>query len=61
MSANMVLPGTMDTPANRAGDPKADYSKWVQPSQVAKLLVHLASERRAQVTGAVIPDLRGEA
>ena len=35
ISANTVLPGTMDTPGNRAGDPKADGSQWVQPSQVA--------------------------
>jgi hypothetical protein len=53
--ANTVLPGTMDTPANRAGDPKADGSQWVQPSQVAALLVHLASDAGAQVTGAAIP------
>src|SRR5262249_22028028 len=31
ISANSVLPGTMDTPGNRAGDPRADGSKWVQP------------------------------
>jgi NAD(P)-dependent dehydrogenase (short-subunit alcohol dehydrogenase family) len=55
ISANAVLPGTMDTPGNRAGDPKADGSQWVQPSQVAALLVHLASDAGAQVTGAAIP------
>jgi NAD(P)-dependent dehydrogenase (short-subunit alcohol dehydrogenase family) len=55
VSANTVLPGTMDTPANRATDPKADPSQWVQPAQVAALLVHLASDAGAQVTGAAIP------
>jgi NAD(P)-dependent dehydrogenase (short-subunit alcohol dehydrogenase family) len=55
ISANTVLPGTMDTPANRAGDPKADPSQWVQPAQVAALLVYLASDAGAQVTGAAIP------
>jgi NAD(P)-dependent dehydrogenase (short-subunit alcohol dehydrogenase family) len=55
ISANTVLPGTMDTPGNRAGDPKADGSQWVQPSQVAALLIHLASDAGAQVTGAAIP------
>ena len=55
ISANTVLPGTMDTPGNRAGDPKADRSQWVQPSQVAALLVHLASDAGAQITGAAIP------
>jgi NAD(P)-dependent dehydrogenase (short-subunit alcohol dehydrogenase family) len=55
ISANSVLPATMDTPANRAGDPKADRTQWVQPAQVAALLVHLASDAGAQITGAAIP------
>jgi NAD(P)-dependent dehydrogenase (short-subunit alcohol dehydrogenase family) len=55
ISANAVLPDTMDTPANRAADPKADPLQWVQPAQVAALLVHLASDAGAQVTGAAIP------
>ena len=55
ISANTVLPGTMDTPANRAADPKADPLQWVQPAQVAALLVHLASDAGSQVTGAAIP------
>ena len=55
ISANSVLPGTMDTPANRGFDPKADTSQWVQPSQVAALLVHLASDAGANITGAAIP------
>jgi NAD(P)-dependent dehydrogenase (short-subunit alcohol dehydrogenase family) len=54
ISANTVLPGTMDTPGNRAGG-NADTSQWVQPSQVAAMLVHLASDAGAQITGAAIP------
>jgi NAD(P)-dependent dehydrogenase (short-subunit alcohol dehydrogenase family) len=55
IAANVVLPGTMDTPANRAGMPTADFSKWVQPSQLARLLVHLVMGDASQVSGAVIP------
>lgn len=55
ISANTVLPGTMDTPGNRSSDPNANRSHWVQPSQVAALLVHLASDAGADVTGAAIP------
>ena len=55
ITANIVLPGTMDTSANRAADAFADFTKWVQPAQVAALLVHLASETAAQVNGAAIP------
>jgi NAD(P)-dependent dehydrogenase (short-subunit alcohol dehydrogenase family) len=61
VSANVVLPGTMDTPANRAADPNADYSKWVNPCQVAKLVVHLVSDQASQVSGAVIPIYGSEA
>jgi NAD(P)-dependent dehydrogenase (short-subunit alcohol dehydrogenase family) len=55
ITANIILPGTMDTPANRAGDPKADFSKWIQPAQVAGILLHLSSDGASQVNGAVIP------
>jgi len=55
LSANVILPGTMDTPANRAAMPGADPAKWVEPAQVAALLVHLASSAASNVTGAVIP------
>jgi NAD(P)-dependent dehydrogenase (short-subunit alcohol dehydrogenase family) len=61
ISANVVLPGTMDTSANRASSPLADYTKWVDPKQVAKLVVHLASDEASQINGAVIPVYGGEA
>ena len=53
--ANTVLPGVMDTPGNRAADPAADRSSWVQPAHVAALLVHLASDDGAAINGAAIP------
>ncbi len=55
ITANAVLPETMDTPVNRKMMPNEDFSKWVKPEQVAAMLVHLASEAASQVTGAVIP------
>src|SRR6185369_6667028 len=39
LTANVILPGTIDTPANRAAMPKADYTQWVQPSNIASLMV----------------------
>jgi NAD(P)-dependent dehydrogenase (short-subunit alcohol dehydrogenase family) len=60
ITANLVLPGTMDTPANRAAMPDADPAKWVQPEQVAAMLVHLASDAASDVNGAVIPIYGGE-
>jgi len=53
--ANVVLPGTMDTPGNRRAMPTADFSKWVQPGAVASLVVWLAGEAGRDVNGAVIP------
>jgi NAD(P)-dependent dehydrogenase (short-subunit alcohol dehydrogenase family) len=55
ITANVILPGTMDTPANRQVMPKADTSQWIQPSSVASLIVWLAGETAKDVTGAVIP------
>jgi NAD(P)-dependent dehydrogenase (short-subunit alcohol dehydrogenase family) len=55
ITANVILPGTMDTPANRAADPAADFAKWIDPQQVANLVLWLASDAATQVTGAAIP------
>jgi NAD(P)-dependent dehydrogenase (short-subunit alcohol dehydrogenase family) len=55
ITANVILPGTMDTPANRKAMPGADTSQWVQPASVASLIVWLASEAGKDVNGAVIP------
>lgn len=55
VTANVVLPGTMDTPANRKSMPDADFSKWVQPGAVADLLLWLAHDRASHITGTVIP------
>lgn len=61
IAANVVLPSTMDTPANRAAMPGADFSKWVSPRQVAKVLAHLVLGDSSQISGAVIPVYGAEA
>ncbi len=55
LTANAILPGTMDNPANRKAIPNADVSKWVQPDSVAELVVWLAGEAGKDVNGSVIP------
>jgi NAD(P)-dependent dehydrogenase (short-subunit alcohol dehydrogenase family) len=55
ITANAVLPSVIDTPANRAADPSADFSKWVTPQSIASLILWLASDAAADVNGAVIP------
>jgi NAD(P)-dependent dehydrogenase (short-subunit alcohol dehydrogenase family) len=53
--ANAVLPSVIDTPANRAASPDADYSKWVPPAEIAKVIRFLVSEDSAVTSGAAIP------
>jgi NAD(P)-dependent dehydrogenase (short-subunit alcohol dehydrogenase family) len=55
ITANAVLPSVIDTPANRAANPGADYSHWVAPASIANLILWLASDAAADVNGAVIP------
>lgn len=55
LTANLVLPGTMDTPGNRKSMPDADFSKWVQPKHVADLVLWLSDERARHVTGIAAP------
>jgi len=53
--ANIILPGTMDTAANRAAMPKASFDQWVKTSHVADLVVMLTGEAGTEITAAAIP------
>jgi NAD(P)-dependent dehydrogenase (short-subunit alcohol dehydrogenase family) len=52
---NAILPSVIDTPANRSAQPDADYSKWVQPEEIAKVVRFLVSEESGPVSGAAVP------
>lgn len=55
ITVNAVLPSIIDTPANRADMPKADFGKWVTPQQLGEVIVFLLSARAQAVTGALLP------
>ncbi|MBM3461312.1 MAG: SDR family oxidoreductase [Armatimonadetes bacterium] len=55
ITANVVMPSVIDTPANRAAMPDADHAKWVAPSSLASVIHWLASDEAAEVSGALIP------
>ena len=52
---NAVAPSVLDTPANRAAMPDADFKSWVQPSSVAEVITFLASPDNQVTRGAVVP------
>jgi NAD(P)-dependent dehydrogenase (short-subunit alcohol dehydrogenase family) len=53
--SNAILPSVIDTPANRASQPDADYSKWVPPAEIAKVVRFLVSDDSAPTSGAAVP------
>jgi NAD(P)-dependent dehydrogenase (short-subunit alcohol dehydrogenase family) len=55
VTANAVLPSTIDTAANRAAMPQADTSQWVVPGSIASLLIYLASDAAQDINGALVP------
>ncbi|GGI27112.1 SDR family oxidoreductase [Bradyrhizobium guangdongense] len=55
VTVNAVLPSIIDTKANRADMPKADFSKWVTPQELAEVILFLVSDAASGVTGALIP------
>jgi NAD(P)-dependent dehydrogenase (short-subunit alcohol dehydrogenase family) len=55
ITANSVVPGTIDTQANRKAMGTSDINKWVKPEAIAELICYLASEQAADISGAAIP------
>lgn len=53
--ANAVLPSVIDTEANRKAMPKADFSKWPKPEDIARVIVFLCSDAARLIHGAAIP------
>jgi NAD(P)-dependent dehydrogenase (short-subunit alcohol dehydrogenase family) len=52
---NAVLPSTLDTPANRAAMPQANFSRWVALTELNQVIAFLLSQASSAVTGAALP------
>ncbi|MGI0073114.1 MAG: SDR family oxidoreductase [Nitrosotalea sp.] len=55
INVNCVLPSIIDTEENRKAMPQANFTKWVKPSEIAKVILFLASEDSRPINGAAIP------
>jgi NAD(P)-dependent dehydrogenase (short-subunit alcohol dehydrogenase family) len=55
INVNCVMPGTIDTPANRESMPGANTSRWVEPDALADVILFLASDGARAINGASIP------
>lgn len=55
ITVNSVLPSTIDTPANRRSSPGADFSRWVAPTEIARVILFLAGPDARIISGAHIP------
>ena len=55
VTVNAVLPSIIDTPANRASMPQADFGKWVTAQELAEVILFLLSDAASAVTGGLIP------
>jgi NAD(P)-dependent dehydrogenase (short-subunit alcohol dehydrogenase family) len=52
---NAILPSTIDTPANRAAMPDADFDRWVKPEEIARVIAHLCSDDASVTSGGHVP------
>jgi NAD(P)-dependent dehydrogenase (short-subunit alcohol dehydrogenase family) len=55
VTVNAILPSIIDTPPNRADMPNADFTRWVQPREIAAVIAFLLGAEAQAVTGALIP------
>ncbi len=55
ITVNAILPSIIDTPANRAAMPTADFARWPKPEQIARVILFLAGPDARLISGAHLP------
>jgi NAD(P)-dependent dehydrogenase (short-subunit alcohol dehydrogenase family) len=55
ITVNAVMPSVIDTSANRASNPNADYSAWVKPHEIAQVIRFLVGPNARVISGASLP------
>ncbi len=54
VTATVIVPSTLDTPANRKGMPDADFTTWVKPEDVANIMAFVISNNAAPLRETVL-------
>ena len=52
--SSVIVPGTIDTPANRKSMPQANFSNWVSPEEIAATMLFLCSDESKSLREPVI-------
>jgi NAD(P)-dependent dehydrogenase (short-subunit alcohol dehydrogenase family) len=55
INVNCIMPSIIDTESNRRAMPKADFTRWIHPVDLAKVVLFLSSEEARVITGAAVP------
>jgi NAD(P)-dependent dehydrogenase (short-subunit alcohol dehydrogenase family) len=55
VTANVLVPSVIDTPATRQSLPYADYVNWPTPDEIAAVIEFLLSEESGVINGALLP------
>jgi NAD(P)-dependent dehydrogenase (short-subunit alcohol dehydrogenase family) len=55
VNVNCIMPSTIDTPGNRRSFPDGDFSKWVKPEQIARVILFLVSDDSKIISGVSVP------
>lgn len=55
INVNCIIPGTIDTSANRGANPDADFSTWVTPESLSEVILFLSCSASRDIHGAAIP------
>ncbi len=55
INVNAIIPGTIDTEANRQAMPNAKHKNWVKPEEIARVMLFLSTKDSDPITGATIP------
>jgi NAD(P)-dependent dehydrogenase (short-subunit alcohol dehydrogenase family) len=53
--ANAIMPSVIDTPMNREMMPDANFDDWVDPADIAEVVLYLSSDAASVTSGAAVP------